>query len=287
MPNQNNFRSDVTTNTDTTYLASRIVRVPEEPIFLEEVVGSFGYDNEDNIEVHFYSIPGNQLILSAVIKLSDDIIRSQIVSYEDGTFKHYIRIDFTKLFEDKALILVPSDYRMVLNFFSDEIGDYDNRILTVTNISTSRTEVELEFNNLNDEVTVVENQELLKEFVEKSFIQSDAVGVAEKIFKSGVELDNPTEGVTSTNVINNINIPSEGQTFDNTIARIERINVRTIFEQQLDDFIVTLYEKVREKIVVEGDERIQEPEFQQFINDAVNEYITNLRQTVDARIKIR
>lgn len=287
MPNQGNFRSDVTTTADTTYLASRIVRVPTEAIYLEQTAGSFGFDIDDNIELHFYTIPDNQLELSTVITLNDDVLKFHVVSYEDGTNRTYLRIDFTKLFLDKNLILIPGDYRLVINFFSDEIGNYSERKFTIIDISESRTEVELIFNDSVDVVTEEENLRLLREFVEKAFAKTDAVGVSEKIFKSGVELNDSTEGVTSVNIIENIAVPAEQQTFDSTIARIERLGLRPIFEEQLNDFVTTLYPKIREKIVLEGDERIQESEFQQFIQTIVSEQIGNLRQIVDTRIKIR
>lgn len=287
MPNQNNFRSDVTNTTDITYLASRIVRVPTDEILLEQVAGSFGFDNQDNVELHFYTIPDNQLELSTIVTLNDNILKFHVVSYQDGTNKTYLRIDLTKLFLDKNLILIPGDYRMVMNLFSDEVGSYTNRKLSVTGINDDRTEVLLQMTPAIDNATQTENQIELREFVEKSFIQADAVGVAEKIFKSGVQLNDPTEGVTSVNIIQNINVPLEEQTFDNTIARVERLGLRSIFEQQLNDFVESLYTKLREKIVVDGDERVQEAEFQNFIQLMVAEQIGNLRQTVDARIKIR
>lgn len=287
MPNQNNFRSDVTTPTVPTYLASRVVRVPEESIFLEELPGSFGFDNEDNLEVHFYTIPDNRLTLSTVISLNDDIVRGHTVSYQDGTYKNYLRIDFTKLFVDKTLLLIPGDYRMVVNLFSDEIGSYSNRKLTITDISPSRTEVELQLNDSIDEVSAKQNDDLLKEFVDKSFIKADAVGVVDKVLKSGVELEDATEGVTSENIIQNIEIPAENQTFDSTIARIERIKLRDTFEAQLNDFLLELDKFVRERVIEKGDERIQEDELQEFIASVLQQQIGKLKQTVDSRIKIR
>lgn len=282
MPNQNNFRSNVTTNTEITYLASRIVRVPEESIFLQEVPGSFGYDNEDNIEVHFYSIPTNQLILSTRIKLDEGILKQHIVSYQDGTYKNYVRIDFTKMFEDKVLLLVPGDYYMVLNFFSDEVGSYDNKNLAITNISETRTEVELKLLQTKDAVNLVFDENLLIEFIDKSFQKPDAVGAIEKIFMSGVELEDPTEGVTATGIIQNI--AAGNQTFADTIARIERIGLREEFEAQLNDFITKFYRPMVEKIVTEGDERIQPAEIELFIRQAVPQLIANLKVAVDPRI---
>ena len=304
MPNQQNFRSDVTTKTDSRFNASRIVRVPEEAILLEEIVSSFAFDPEDNIEIHFYTIPGNQLILSAVVGLNDNIIKSHVVSYADNTYKNYIRIDFTKLFVDKKLILVPGDYRMVLNFFSDEIGSYFDRTLSLETISESRTEVQLVFNNTADEVDRQTNLNLLREFVEKSFNKTDAVGVAEKIFKSGViagqqiqaEIDftgqnieggdAPNEGVTADTIVDNIELESIDQTYENTIARIDRIDLRSSFNEQLNNFLLELYNFIREEIVINGDERIQEDQYQEIIRKVVTNKIQILREIMDNRIKI-
>jgi len=285
MPNQYNFRSDITTVEDTRFQASRIVNVPTEGIFAEEIPASFGFDNEDTIEVHFYTSPENILILSTTIGILDGIVKSHIVSYKDDTHKNYMRIDFTKLFVDKNLILIPGDYRMVINFFSDEIGSYDDRRLTIDNISSDRTEVELRFNNTVNEVFRKENLYLLKEFVEPSFNKTDAVGVAEKIFVTGVSLGEDGEGLTANNIRRNIEV-NNIQTTEDTLDRINRINLSTIFDTQLNDFIQELFKYIREEIVIKGDDRIQRDEYQQFIQKIVQEKIINLRQTVDSRIVI-
>jgi hypothetical protein len=286
MPNQYNFRSDVTTTETSRYNASRIVKIPTEAVLLEEVPSSFAFDKDDNIEVHFYTIPGNQLILSTVITLTDDIVKSHIVSYNDGTFKNYLRIDVTKLFTDKNLILIPGDYRMVVNFFSNEIGDYNNRILTIDTISESKTEVELSFNNTTSEIIREENIDLAREFVELSFNKSDAVGVAEKIFTSGVKLQDDTEGLTASVVVDNIEVPEINQTYNDTIAKVDRLGIRPIFDIQVNDFLLELFNFIREEIVINGDERIQQDQYQQIITDIVVNKINNLRQTMDTRISI-
>lgn len=285
MPNQNNFRSDITNITDARFTASRIVRFPQESVLLEEVPASFAFDKEDNIEFHFYTIPGNQLLLSTVVTMNDDILKTHIVSYNDGTYKNYIRADFTKLFVDKEILLVPGDYRVVLNLFSDEIGNYNNRKLNLDIISNSRTEVQLSFNDTIDDVFRRENLYLLKEFVEKSFNKTDAVGVAEKIFISGVQLKDSTEGVTATNIVNNIEVNGI-QTGEDTIDRIDRIGLQTVFETQLNDFVQYLFKYIREEIVIKGDDRIQKDEYQTLIRNIVTEKINNLRQTVDSRIVV-
>jgi hypothetical protein len=286
MPNQANFRSDVTAQLDPRFTASRIVSNPSELILFEEVPASFAFDLQDTVEVHFYTVLGNQLLLSTTITVNDNIVKSHIVAYDDGSYKNYIRIDFTKLFIDKNLVLVPGDYRMVLNFFSDEIGSYTDRRLTIDTISPSRTEVQLTFNNVIDNVTRSENQSLLKEFIEPAFNKMDAVGVAQKIFKSGVELDDSTEGVTADTVVENIEIPEIGQTYDNTMARIDKLNLRESFDIQVNDFILQLYTFIQEEIVINGDDRIQQDEYEQIIRSVVTDKISNLRQIMDMRINV-
>lgn len=286
MPNQANFRSDVTTPTEPRFSASRIVTNPSELILFEEVPASFAFDAQDNIEIHFYTIPGNQLLLSTITVITDEIIKSHIVSYADNSYKTYTRIDFTKLFKDKNLILVPGDYRMVLNFFSDEIGSYADRRLTIDTISPSRTEVQLTFNNVIDEVTRREDAYLLREFVEPGFNKTDAVGVAQKIFKSGVELNDSTEGVTVDNVVANIEIPEINQTYANTIAKIDKLNLRESFDLQVNDFLLQLCSFIQEEIVINGDDRIQQDQYEQIIRTITTDKIVQLRQVMDMRITV-
>ena len=195
-------------------------------------------------------------------------------------------IDFTKLFKDKNLILVPGDYRMVLNFFSDEIGSYTDRRLTIDTITPSRTEVQLTFNNVIDDVTRREDAYLLREFVEPSFNKTDAVGVAQKIFKSGVELNDSTEGVTVDNVVANIEISEINQTYANTIAKIDKLNLRESFDLQVNNFLLQLCSFIQEEIVINGDDRIQQDQYEQIIRSITTDRIAELQQVMDMRITV-
>lgn len=282
MPNQRNYRTDLTKKTEPRFTASRIINIPDNIILNEEVPASFAFDKDDNIEVHFYTAIENDLILSLLISPNDDTIKSHIVSYADNSYKNYIRIDFTKLFEDAQTLLVPGDYRLVLNFFSNEIGSYTDRRLSVDVISDSRTEVQVSFNNTIDNISASENLYLLKEFIEKSFNKTDAVGAAEKIFSSGVQLNDSNEGLTAENIENNITVT--GQTVENTIGRINRINTKAIFDEQLNTFLPELYKFVTEEIVINGDERIQESEFREIIRNVVKQQISRFSNIVDKRI---
>lgn len=289
MPNQYNFRSDITNTTEPRFLASRIVRFPEERVLLEVLPASFAFDPLDNIEIHFYTVPGNSLLLSTTITMSDaEVLKSHIVSYADGTFKNYLRIDFTQLLNKKELVLIPGEYKMVLNYFSDEIGSYFNRSMYLQEISDTRTEVQLNFIDNTNQVTIAQNEKSLYEFIQPSFNKPTAIGVAEKIFKSGVELDDSTEGLIYENITGSIALEDIGQTYDNTIARVNRLGdeTSTQFENLVNQFLPELYEILKEEIVIRSDRRIQEDEFKDLIETVVKREFPRLQGLSDRRIKL-
>lgn len=287
MPNQVNFRNDISNITDPRFIASRIVKFPEEGILQETIPASFAYDAYDNIEIHFYTVPGNELVVSDVVSISEtEILKTHVVTYDDGTLKNYIRIDFTKLFETRNQIIIPGDYKVALNFFSDEIGSYYDRNLFVQLISDSKTEVQLAFSTNTSDVAIAENKHDLYEFTTKSFDKSNAVGVAYKIFASGVELNDDSEGLTYDNILQNIELSDIQQTYANTIARIKRLSEtsESAFENQIKSFLNDVYETLRELIIINGDRRIQESEFRDFIDKAVSIKFQELQASVDRRI---
>lgn len=285
MPNQSNFRNDVSTPTDSRFLASRIVRLPTDQILLEEIPASFGYDAQDNVEIHFYTAKNNVLVASFVTPLSDNVIKLHIVGYDDGTYKTYLQIDFTKLLVDKNTTVVPGDYKVSINFFSDEIGSYDKKILAISEISPSRTEVEVYFTNSVDEVTVGENNKLIREFVFESFSKAEAIGVMKKILQDGVTSGNDYEGLTANNIIENIEI-DQVQSVQTTVDRLDRLGLTNNFKDSLNSYLPKLFEKIREKIII-GDEKVQSYELEQFIRQELAVTIEQLQVLMDTRVTIR
>lgn len=287
MPNQSNFRSDITTQTEPKFFASRIVNLPSEDILFQEIAGGIGYDVFDNIEIHFYEYRTNVLVNTIIVRPADaDILKFHITSYEDDTYKTYIRIDFTKLFELKAVSLLPNTYKMVLNFFSDEIGSYENRKLYIQEISPSQTELQLAFIDNN----IQQNEKILYEFISKSFNKTFADGVAQKIFKSGVELNNPLEGITYQNVVDNITIPSiglpPGQTYENTIREVINMGMESLLKDSINKFIVLLYTDISKQIRDKNDIRIQSEELKIMVRRSVLSFIDQLQQAVGNRIVV-
>lgn len=283
MPNQSNFRSSLT-QSDVRFLASRIVRLPTEQILLEEVPASFGYDAEDNVELHFYTARSNLLVTSIITKLSEEIVKLHIVGYDDGTYKTYLQIDFTKLLVDKNTTIVPGDYKVSINFFSDEIGSYDNPILAISEISPSRTEIEVYFTNSTDEVKIAQNDTLIREFINEGFSKAEAIGVMKKVLQDGVTSGNDSEGLTANNIVDNIEIPAV-QTTESTIGRLETLGIDQQFKDAVNAYLPNLFEKIREKIVI-GDELVQSDELEQFIRDEIKITLEQLQVSLDPRVTI-
>jgi hypothetical protein len=118
-----------------------------------------------------------------------------------------------------------------------------------------------------------------------AFAKPDAIGAAEKIFKSGVELNDVQKGLLYPNIIDNIDGTGTNQTFDNTIARIRRLGkpIEDNLIENLHQFLLDLYQNIREEIVINGDDRIQEDEFIQYINAAIEQKFKNYDWSVDSR----
>lgn len=155
MPNTQNYKSDTTILSElyVKYTVSRAIANKQDDLLEVEVPADFSEKLlKNNIEVNLYSLADNSLIFSDVIKNTEDTtgaFYTETLQYGDDTLRKLIYIDFAKVIPNLAL---PSgQYSVTINFFSDELGSYDNRILKVNKISTSRTEVELKLTDASQQ----------------------------------------------------------------------------------------------------------------------------------------
>jgi hypothetical protein len=149
MPNTQNFKSDIE-NLQAQYIrftVSRVIENIQNDLLEMEVPAEFSTTIlENNIEINIYSLADNSLIFSDVIRASSEAITTERLQYKDNSYRTLLYIDFAKIPE---IQLQQGTYSVTLNFFADEVGSYDNRILKVNKISTSRTEVELKLDNIS------------------------------------------------------------------------------------------------------------------------------------------
>jgi hypothetical protein len=144
MANQQNFKTNLQTASSQyiKYSVSRIFDNKKDNLLQMEAPTTVESLSKTNIEINFYSLFDNSLVYSDVIPASLGAISTETFKYTDGTSRVLLFIDFSKLV---AYAFPQGQYQIVLNFFEDEIGSYNNKKLMVSNISVSQSEVELEY----------------------------------------------------------------------------------------------------------------------------------------------
>lgn len=148
MPNTQNFQTNNFSELSELYpkyTVSRILANKQDDLLDMEVPVEFSDALlQNNIEINLYSLADNSLIFSDVIRKSStatQIFYTETLQYDNYSVRKLLYIDFSKIIPN---LEIPSGrYSVTLNFFADEIGSYDNKILKVSRIATSRTEVEL------------------------------------------------------------------------------------------------------------------------------------------------
>lgn len=161
MPKQPNYVQLIPTKPQS-FSISRIAESQNDSDILEgQLPAEFGFDQDDNLELHFYDSQNN-LVNTTIVKLNTGIISIRSLLSPDGTRDEKLVIDMTRVQTELGLFLTPGTYNLVINLFSDEIGSYANKKLSIEEISDSRTELRLGFNVA---FTETEQRELF-EFVE-------------------------------------------------------------------------------------------------------------------------
>jgi hypothetical protein len=144
MPNINNFVNDIETLSTqyTKYTVSRIIADKKDDLLRAELPAVFPSTlPQANVELSLYSLADNSLVFSGVVKNENGAIFMETLQYTgSNNIRNLLYIDFTKFTE---LDIPTGQYSATLNFFVDELGSYDDRVLKVSKISTSRNEVEL------------------------------------------------------------------------------------------------------------------------------------------------
>lgn len=144
MPNIKNYKQDTTTlqNRYNKFSISRTVETTRDSLFELEVPAEFSeLDLQNTVELNLYTLNDNQLIYSAAIPNSlGNAITTDKLLYKDGSSRTLLYIDFRKLID---FAIPTGTYSITLNFFKNEIGSYDDKVLEVVKISPSREEIEL------------------------------------------------------------------------------------------------------------------------------------------------
>jgi hypothetical protein len=275
MPNELNFEQPVDVN-NKRYTISRIAQIPDDNLLFSVEPADFGFYTNDNIEIHFYSKFTEELIYSQRVSITDDILAIKTIQYEDGKYRNYITFDFNKFIELYPLSIGPGEYNIVLNIFSDEIGSYENRKMTIDAISNSRTEVNLRFKGTPTERDIEELNYFISPSIGKPFVD----GILQNILLNASQTGNETTGVTIDRVVRELNVI--GEAFD--LSRTDNVGRLNDIKLFIDQLMVSVYERLQTELVSYPRYRIAESEIKLIIERIFYEEFNKVKDAFRADI---
>ena len=269
MAERQNYQSNIQELADsyTKYTVSRIIANKKDDLLDMEVPADFSEALlENNVEVNLYSLADNSLIFSDVVRNVSGSIFTETLQYNDNSLRKLLYIDFAKI---PDLNLPSGQYEVSLNFFSDEVGAYDNRILKVNKISTSRTEVELR-------LTDPTQQQLLQQFatplIPAEFIKPILIQIFNQEGADEVVLPTSPIKIDSSSLYQNFASGSGEKliqyNFDDDDG--SRIGINTIMQNVLDDAYPIALKTVEDMMFLSGSTTFTETELSQYVVDAID-----------------
>jgi hypothetical protein len=275
MPNELNFEQPINEG-GRRYTLSRVAQIPEDNLLFSVEPADFGFYTNDNIEIYFYSKFTDELIYSQRVSITDDILAIKTIQYEDGKYRNYITFNFNKFIELYPLSIGPGEYNIVLNIFSDEIGSYENRKMTIDAISNSRTEVNLRFKGTPTERDIEELNYFISPSIGKPFVD----GILQNILLNASQTSNENTGVTIDRVVRELNVI--GEAFD--LSRTDntgRLNDIKVF---IDQLMVSVYKRLQTELVSFPRYRIAESEIKLIIERSFYEEFNKIKELFRADI---
>lgn len=269
MAKQQNYQSNLQELSDlyTRYTVSRIIANKKDDLLDMEVPADFSEALlQNNIEVNLYSLADNSLIFSNVVQNVSGSICTKTLQYNDNSLRKLLYIDFAKV---PDLNLPSGQYSVTLNFFANEIGSYDNRILKVDRISTSRTEIELKLTDttrqkiLEQFATPLIPAEVIKPLLYQIFNQSDSSQI--KLPTSPIKIDSAS---LYQNFAGGSGEKLLQYNFDDDAG--SRIGINTIMQNVLDDAYPIALKTVEDIILLSGSTRFTETELSEYVVNAID-----------------
>jgi len=197
MANQNNYKQLV----GTLSIGDSINRTisPEEYVIKTEINQYFlGLDLEkENVELHFYNQGTDQLVYSAVVPLNEEILSVVNTNSDDGI---HVRLNFFRpgeqtntvaysnenSLQEKYLSDLPAGtYDVIINFFSDEIGTYNDANWRIKRVSPSKKEIVLHARP-NQQGTVSIDEKQYGQFVIESIFGQDFQQMVMDLFQTNL-----------------------------------------------------------------------------------------------------
>ncbi len=218
MANQQNYKTDIvsTSNNYTKFTVSRIVDNPLDSLIEVEVPTNI--PDSFDVEVSLYSLYDNLLVYNTTVSSVSETFSAKTFTYSDTSYRRFLTFDFSQT----DIIFVDGRFQAVFSFFVPVIGDANTTPLMVTNISPSRTEVQLQ---LMPEYRTFASSSVLKDFVSPQITYDWVLDAMIQIFnqpKSFTSDKIPTDNTSMSYAIVESFLPEDVVTLindDNTDAQ--------------------------------------------------------------------
>jgi hypothetical protein len=267
MANQENFSTDIQAVSDsyTKFIVSRIIDNTQDTLLDMEVPAEFSDALlENNIEISLYSLADNSLIYSDVIRNGEGIFTIAL-QYRDNSLRRLLFIDFSKL----ELDLPTGQYTVSLNFFADELGSSDERVLNITNISTSRTEVEME---LTDVTLQPDMEQFAIPRIPVNFIYPVLAQIFNQSGSDAVDVPTSPIKIDSSSLYRNFTSESGERLIEYQfdVDAESKLGINTITQNVLDDAYPLVIEKIEAMILNFGSTSFTETELEQYVIESLD-----------------
>lgn len=270
MANEKNYVTDIRTNSQqyTRFSVSRIVNSSSSNLIDMEVPAEFPLDIPDaNIELAIYSMEDNSLVFIYSIKNenNNDIITTKTIQYNDNTLRKFVLIDFQKI---KDVYFPVGTYSITLSFLVNELGSLEVPPLRITNISPSRTEVELELLDATQQNKMIN-------LVTPKITQNWITQVLAQIFNQSLEGDIPPVspvGIDSGSLqfVFGETLTNKIKTYGFDVDVNERPGVYTVAQKTLDIAYPIAYKYVTEYLT-KGNTFIDKETLLSVVDEALDE----------------
>ncbi len=274
MSTQENYTESLPSNSKR-YSVSRVATIPTDELLFAVEPADFGFTVNDNIEIHFYSKLTTALVFSQRIDLTDDILGIRTIDYVDNKFRNYITFDFNKYIELYPLKISPGDYEIVINIFSDEIGNYNDKKMLINAVSDSRTEVNLRFKDIT-ETNLLELKEFVKPAISKPYLD----GILQNVFITAGQQSNQSIGVTIEAILGELSAAGEAQ----DLTRTEQLGRLGEVQALVANLLETVYKRIQQILVSYPTFRVTEEEAKLIIERVFFEEFNKVRDSLRSDI---
>ena len=253
--------------------------------------------DKDYLEIHFYDLTTNILLDTVRFNVSDGQANGYIYKRvtPDQNDADELVVVVARLIEDGRMVLLPAFYDVVVNFFSQEVGNLYTRPLQITQVSDSRTELVVDFKDTNRDAATLRE---IKEFVDPSIRIEDLVALVKQLFRDAVlETVDEDEDIEASDIIAefalqqpvNHEILFNSDNYANEAIIVEEEIARFLRQGNLNDKLPSVYYFMYQKLlqrVAAGDRRIQVDEFNQMANESVDLAFAEARSSFPITVDI-